>query len=107
MVKRITKKRPTEVSTMRLTFLKLDSEVKAFGRKKCKWNKHRFKTRSKHLECGHPAQDFGGMASDTSCKLENCPRVAWGDESSRAEKTSTVGRRLARFYKKDRKEKGI
>jgi len=66
------------IATMRASFLKLDKELKNFGRTKCK---HRsWATRSSMRVCGHPAMGYGGMTRNTNCELENCPRVLYGDE---------------------------
>ena len=90
---------------LRKACVELDRDLKRFGREKCKWNRRRFKTPKKHLDCGHPAMDFGGMTRNTKCELENCPRALYGDE-----KDGTTG-----FFKdlpgrkrqrKARKEKG-
>jgi len=72
---------------MRATFLKLDKELKKFGRTKCKHHKRRFGGWKKSIadikgtmDCHHSAMDYGGMSRNTNCELENCPRVLYGDE---------------------------
>ncbi len=72
----------TTVSVMRTAFLKLEKQLKEFGRNKCKFHKNRKKDRSKWLDCTHPAMDYGGMSRNTSCELENCPRVLHDDNGT-------------------------
>ena len=71
------------IATMRAAFLKLDKELKAFGKTKCKHNRLRH-ARGKKLmiECDHPSMAYGGMTRNTDCELENCPRVLYGDEET-------------------------
>ena len=66
------------IATMRADFLKLEAELKKFGKVKCK---HRNKKKPTVMECHHPAMGYGGMSRNTDCELENCPRVLYGDES--------------------------
>ena len=73
-------KAPKHVVEMRDRFVRLDIDLKKFGKGRCKFNKNRFKNPSKHLDCGHPAMGYGGMSRNTACELENCPRVLYGDE---------------------------
>lgn len=77
------KKKPAKVnmvSTMRTAFLKLDKQLKEFGKDKCKFHKSRKKDPSKWLDCNHSAMGYGGMSRNTDCELENCPRILYGDE---------------------------
>jgi len=69
---------PQLIKIMRAKFLKLDKELKVFGRTKCI---HRNKVKRTMMECHHPAMGYGGITRNTDCELENCPRVLYGDES--------------------------
>ena len=69
---------PHPIKTMRANFLKLDKELKEFGKTKCR---HRSKTtKSSIMVCHHSAMSYGGMTRNVNCELENCPRVLYGDE---------------------------
>ena len=95
-----------DMKKMRATAVRLETDLKHFGRYKCKWNKHRFKTPKRHLDCGHPAMAFGGMTRNTECELENCPRLLYGDEGSEKEHKKWSSKHILEFEKRDRKERG-
>ncbi len=72
---------PHPIKVMRATFLKLDKELKAFGKTKCKHHKNRTHQGKKSMmDCYHSAMGYGGITRNTDCELENCPRVLYGDE---------------------------
>jgi hypothetical protein len=67
--------------SIRAAYLKLNKELKAFGKTKCKNHKNRTHHGKKSImECHHSAMGYGGMSRNTYCELENCPRVLYGDE---------------------------
>ncbi len=70
------------VSGMRAAFLKLDKQLKEFGKNKCKFHKSRKKDPKRYLDCTHPAMGYGGMSRNTDCELENCPRVLYNDNGT-------------------------
>ena len=67
------------ISVLRSDLLKLDAQLKKFGRTKCKFHKNRKGKPEQGLECCHPAMAYGGMNRNTNCELENCPRILYGD----------------------------
>ena len=73
---------PAAIQRMREDFLKLDAQVKKFGKMHCKHHRRRTKPKAHPVNdaCCHPAMAFGGMSRNTNCELENCPRVLYGDE---------------------------
>lgn len=55
------------ISTLRSDFLKLNAQLKKFGRTKCKFYKNQC--------CNHSTMGYGGISRDTDCKIGNCPLI--------------------------------
>lgn len=68
------------IMTMRSNFLKLDAQLKKFGKTKCKFHKNRKGQKKSTVDCFHSSMSYGGISRNTDCELENCPRVLWGNE---------------------------
>ena len=69
-----------KIKEMRAIFLKLDRNLKKFGKEYCKF--YNRKKGPKVVECFHPSMGYGGMTRNTDCELENCPRVLYGNEGT-------------------------
>ena len=62
------------ITSIAAEFHKLDTQLKKFGKDKCKFHKNR-KPKPKWIECFHPSMSYGGMGRNTDCELDNCPRI--------------------------------
>jgi len=78
---------PLEIRQMRKTFLKLDQQLKEFGKKRCKI--HACRKNPKHHSvdgaCSHLSMAFGGMGRNSDCELVNCPRILHEAEPKKEE----------------------
>lgn len=55
---------------LKARFLELNKNLKEYGKNKCTFY------RDKGI-CGHPAMGWGGIITDTGCRLDNCPFILY------------------------------
>lgn len=80
------KAKNSNISTLKSAFLKLDIQLREFGKTKCKFHRNRKdkpmirqpKGPGQEIECCYPVMSYNGMYRNTDCRLKNCPRIFHG-----------------------------
>ena len=57
------------IQKLKIKFSELNKELKKYGKTKCVFYNNG--------TCHHPAMAWGGMHTDTECRIDNCPFILY------------------------------